>query len=289
MTEKNICVIGLGLLGGAIAARLCEQGWRVDGFDVEPERCEAAQSHGVKIAASAAAAATSANCILLSLPNSAVVSNLLDELRPFLTPGQVILDTTTGDPEFAATQAAELRACGVAYLEANVIGSSEQARAGDITLLIAGDAAAISGCQELFTALATRRFVVGVSGAAARMKLVVNLVLGLNRAALAEGLNLAETMALPPELALAVLQGSAAYSRAMDVKGQKMLDREYTPQARLAQHLKDVQLMLAAAAQTGASLPLTSAHQRLLEDSVQAGRGALDNSAIIEIYRDRAR
>jgi 3-hydroxyisobutyrate dehydrogenase-like beta-hydroxyacid dehydrogenase len=287
MDDKHITVIGLGLLGGALAARLNEQGWQVRGYDTDAARREAAAAAGVRIANSAAAAAQGARRILLSLPNSDVVAAVIDELRPTLTPGQNLLDTTTGDPEFAVVQAAELQPLGVVYLETNVVGSSVQARAGRVTLLIAGAAAAIADCEDLFAALAERRFVVGESGAAARMKLVVNLVLGLNRAALAEGLNFAESLQLPPDLTLEVLRAGAAYSRAMDTKGAKMLARDYAPQARLAQHLKDVRWMIAAAAKSGASLPLTEVHQRLLDDSVQAGRGELDNSAVIEIFRDR--
>jgi 3-hydroxyisobutyrate dehydrogenase-like beta-hydroxyacid dehydrogenase len=288
MGNQSVSVIGLGLLGGAIAARLCEQGWEVRGYDVDVARREAAKNGGAQIFATATAAAAGAMRILLSLPTSDVVAEVIRELRPGLKQNVVILDTTTGGPDFAVWQAAELSKHGVTYLEANVIGSSAQARAGDVTLLVAGETSAIDECHDLFGALAERWFAVGPSGAAAKMKLVVNLVLGLNRAALAEGLNFAERMQLPPDLTLEVLKAGAAYSRAMDAKGQKMLDRDYAPQARLAQHLKDVGLMLAAAAKAGASLPLTQLHQELLNESVHAGRGDLDNSAIVEIFRDRA-
>lgn len=287
MNDKSISVIGLGLLGGAIAARLCERGWRVCGYDVDEARRNDAQAAGAIVADSIAAAAVGASRILLSLPNSDIVASVIQELRPALKPNVVILDTTTGDPEFAEAQAAALEKIGGAYLEMNVVGSSAQARTGDITLLVAGRASVIDACQDLFAALAGRWFKVGKSGDAVRMKLVVNLVLGLNRAALAEGLSFAESIGLRPEQTLEVLRAGAAYSRAMDAKGQKMLDREYAPQARLAQHLKDVCLMLTAGEKSGASLPLTRVHQKLLEASVEAGRGALDNSAIVEIFRDR--
>jgi len=288
MSERSIAVIGLGLLGGAIAARLCELGWPVRGFDVDSARRDAAQAEGVKTFDSAAAAIDGATRILLSLPNSDVVGAVLNELKPALCSDSVILDTTTGDPNFAVAQAETLCRAGVTYLETNVVGSSAQARAGDVTLLVAGDSATIDRCRDLFDALAARWFAVGPTGAAARMKLVANLVLGLNRAALAEGLSFAEKLDLSPALTLEVLQASAAYSRAMDTKGQKMLDRDFSPQARLAQHLKDVRLMIAAAEKSGADLPLTRVHEELLEESVQAGRGPLDNSAIIEVFRDRA-
>jgi 3-hydroxyisobutyrate dehydrogenase-like beta-hydroxyacid dehydrogenase len=119
------------------------------------------------------------------------------------------------------------------------------------------------------------------------MKLTTNLALGLHRAVLAEALAFAEAQGLDPALALAVLRESSSYSRAMDLKGRKMLERDFTPQARLSQHLKDVRLMLEAGAETGARLPLSELHRQLLEQAEAAGLGALDNSAIIEVFRRR--
>ena len=116
------------------------------------------------------------------------------------------------------------------------------------------------------------------------MKLVTNLVLGLNRAALAEGLAFAEAAGVDPQAALEVLRGSAAYSRQMDTKGDTMLTGDYAPVARLSQHLKDVRLMLALADRTGLSLPLSNTHRELLERAEDLGLGELDNSAIRRVW-----
>ena len=129
-------------------------------------------------------------------------------------------------------------------------------------------------------------FYVGPCGSAAKMKLITNLVLGLNRAALAEGLAFAEALGVSPADALEVLIPSNAYSKAMDVKGRKLVERDFSVQARLLQHLKDVRLMLQQAAAVGMELPLTDTHRRLLEQAESAGLGDLDNSAIIEVLRN---
>ena len=107
--------------------------------------------------------------------------------------------------------------------------------------------------------------------------------MGLNRAALAEGLALSERMGLEPTQTLEILMESMAYSRVMDTKGARMVAGEFEPEARLSQHLKDVRLMLEAAA--GQALPLSEAHRRLLEQAESAGYGDRDNSAIIMAYR----
>ena len=118
------------------------------------------------------------------------------------------------------------------------------------------------------------------------MKLLSNLVLGLNRAALAEGLAFARSLDLDARAALDVLMGTMAYSRTMDTKGRKMIERDFSVQARLSQHLKDVRLIIEAAGAGGLVLPLSETHRRLLETAELAGYGEEDNSAVIEAYGD---
>lgn len=118
------------------------------------------------------------------------------------------------------------------------------------------------------------------------MKLVVNLVLGLNRAVLAEALTFAKSLGLEPQSALAILKASPARSEVMETKGAKMLAEDFSPQAKLSQHLKDVRLILAAGERTGALLPLSRVHRELLARAEAAGYGELDNSAIVRAFAD---
>src|SRR5262245_50034180 len=113
------------------------------------------------------------------------------------------------------------------------------------------------------------------------MKLVTNLVLGLNRAALAEGLAFAGAIGLAPADALEVLLNCPAYSRTMDAKGPKMVAGDFTPAAKLSQHLKDVRIILVEGERAGQPLPLSALHRQLLEAAEAAGWGELDNSGII--------
>ncbi len=202
-----------------------------------------------------------------------------------LQPGQIIVDTTTGEPEQTAALGKRLAARGVRYLDAPISGSSKQTRDGEATVIAGGDRATFDACADLWRVIGAKVFHVGPCGSAAQMKLISNLVLGLNRAVLAEGLAFAEALGVAPAAALEVLKGSNAYSRAMDVKGRKLVERDYTVQAKLSQHLKDVRLMLQAARAAGLPLPLTETHGRLLDQAETAGLGELDNSAILEVLR----
>jgi 3-hydroxyisobutyrate dehydrogenase-like beta-hydroxyacid dehydrogenase len=179
---------------------------------------------------------------------------------------------------------AKLDRAGIAYLDATVGGSSRQVRRGEAIVMAGGRAQAFRVCEDLFASFAQRMFHVGEWGAGARMKLVLNLALGLNRAVLAEALSFARAIGIAPRGALEVLEAGPAYSRVMEIKGKKMLNGEFSPEARLSQHLKDVNLILDLADKSGAHTPLSRIHRELLERAEAAGFGDEDNSAIIKAF-----
>ena len=282
-----IGIVGLGLLGTAIARRLLGKGFVVVGYDISPRQLDGFSSAGGRAAGSAAEVAASCRRLVLSLPTTDTVEAVVNDMTGHLRPGDIVVDTTTGEPGRTADLGRRLAGIGVEYLDATISGSSAEALAGSVVVMAGGNAAPFAACEDIFEAFARRWFHVGPWGSGAAMKLVVNLVLGLNRAALAEGLGLARSLDLDLAAALAVMREGAAYSRAMDVKGEKMVQGDFTPQARLAQHLKDVRLMLASAETVGAKLPLSMLHRELLESLVAAGHGELDNSAIVKAFIDQ--
>jgi 3-hydroxyisobutyrate dehydrogenase-like beta-hydroxyacid dehydrogenase len=274
----DVALIGVGLVGSALAERFRRGGLSVVGYDRRPE-CLG----GMTAAPSALEAASSAPVVVLSLPDSDVVAAVIEETGPALA-GQTVMDTTTGDPDRTAALGPRLKAAGVHYVDATIAGSSRQVREGAVVVMAGGEADAVARCEPLFRLFATRWFHVGPWGSGARMKLVVNLVLGLNRAVLGEGLAFARASGLDPQAALDVLRASPACSRVMDTKGPKMIAGDFTPEARLAQHHKDVRLILAAAARHGLVLPLSRVHDTLLSALEDCGMGDLDNSAIVRAF-----
>ncbi len=277
-------LIGLGLLGSAIAERLLRAGFPVIGHDIHPDRCREFAALGGEVARDNADVARRCRRIVLSLPDSRAVSAVVAELQPHLAPDALLIDTTTGDPTKTALLAEELAGHRIAYVDATVGGSSEQARRGELIVLAGGTAEDVADAHDVLAAFTRRVFHVGPCGSGARMKLVLNLVLGLNRAVLAEGLAFARACGVDPALALEVLRDGPAYSRVMDTKGQKMLSGDFTPQARLAQHLKDVRLIVEAAALRDAKTPFSELHRDVLQALVEHGHGELDNSAVVKWF-----
>lgn len=284
VTTSAVGMIGIGLLGSALAERLLAAGFAVLGYDTDPARCGAIEKLGGTAAPSADEVARCRR-IVLSLPDSDVVADVLGRIESQLQPGTILLDTTTGDPDAEAALGARMAARGVHYLDIPVAGSSTQARAGQALILAAGEQAICQQCADLLGALAERWFYIGPCGSGARMKLVVNLVLGLQRAALGEGLAFARACGLDAELALDILRIGPTAGRVLDTKGRKMLQEDFTPpEARLAQHLKDVRLILQAGERRAARLPLSTLHRQLLEQLVEQGYAEADNSAIVKAF-----
>lgn len=284
MLDERIGLIGLGLLGSAIAERLMYAGIRIKGFDLNPDRQLEFEHFGGLSAMDARQIASECKFILLILPNSDVVHAVIDQIQGHIHPECMVMDATTGDPQATVSAWKKLESIGISYVDTTVVGSSQQVRDSKATILLGASHEAAERVLPILRAIAPQVFRVGEVGAAAKMKLVVNLAIGLHRTVLAEALTLAKALGLSGTAALAVMKATSAYSRMMDSKGEKMLSGDFTPQARLAQHLKDVRLMLAAAREAGTNLPLSEVNEQLLEKLVQAGLGDLDNSAVIRAY-----
>lgn len=283
-SKKQISVVGLGLMGTAITERLLEHGWRVHVWNRTREKADSLIALGAIWTEHPFA---ESDRVLISLYTSDVVKDVFAQMENDLRRGQIVVDTTTGEPEQSMATGARLASQAISYLDAPISGSSQQTRQGEATTMVGGDRAAFDACGDLWSVLGRNVFYVGPSGSAAKMKLISNLVLGLNRAVLAEGLAFASAIDVEPAAALDILRQSMAYSRAMDVKGKKMIEGNFQVQARLSQHLKDVRLILEAASTGGVELPLSQTHRMLLERAENMGLGDLDNSAIIKVIERR--
>src|SRR5262245_11063183 len=284
MSKSPIGLIGVGLLGTALAERMIRGGSCVLGYDLRPAQLHALAGAGGQQASSAAEVAAKCEVVVLCLPDSLVVAAAIAQIDEALRPGMLLLDATTGDPDQTAALAERLKSRGVGYVDATIAGSSEQVRAGEATVIAGGEVADFAAAEPIIATCSPRRFHVGPAGSGARLKLVVNLVLGLNRAVLAEGLALARACGIDPAAALEVLKATPAYSAAMETKGPKLVARDYAPQAKLSQHAKDVGLIRALAARHGQITPLSDAHEELLARAIELGWADADNSAVIEAW-----
>jgi 3-hydroxyisobutyrate dehydrogenase-like beta-hydroxyacid dehydrogenase len=285
-THPPVGVIGVGLLGSVLAARLTGAGIPVTGFDIDSTRRAVLKALGGEVAASAAHVMARCQIIVVAVFNAREVELLFDELgrRPHLA-GAVMVCTTTCAPEDILGIAERAADAGLGFVEAPISGTSAEARDGSALMLVAGEPEAIEAVQPVLNAICPQQMRLGRIGSAARTKLALNLILQNNRGALAEGLAFAESMGLDAAAFLATARRSAAYSRVMDSKGEKMLARDFAPQSHIAQTLKDSELILEEARQQEQHLPMTLIQTGLLRSAITLVGPEADSSAVIEAIR----
>ena len=293
MSERlQVGVIGIGLLGQAFVHRLRGAGLEVVGFDVDPAKTTKLADLGGHTALSVADLARRCDPIVLAVFSTDQVEAVVEsELLPALGEGsgKIVLCSSTCDPERIAALGQRVATRGLRLLETPVSGASGQVSRGEGVGLIGGDPHVVAAVEPVLRAMFPTYFHIGEIGDGGRAKLAVNLILGLNRLAVAEGLVFAERLGLDPEAFLKVARSSAAHSQVMDIKGAKMIRGEFAAEGRISQHLKDVHLMLEQAERVKQQLPLLEIHADVLEACVRNGEADLDNSAVIKEIRRRTR
>jgi 3-hydroxyisobutyrate dehydrogenase-like beta-hydroxyacid dehydrogenase len=280
-------LVGVGLIGEVYARRLVAAGLAVIGFDIDAAKNQKLAPIGAR-AGTLAEIARDADPIVLAVFNTDQVEDVVERALIPAAAGKIVISTSTCDPDRIAALGARIGG-QLRFLEAPVSGTSEQVRQGDGVGLIGGDAEVAAAAAPVLDALFPKRFHVGSIGDGGRTKLAVNLILGLNRMALAEGLVFAERIGLDPAAFLKVARESAAASQVMDTKGEKMVSGDFAPQGYVRQHLKDVHLMLDQAHKVRQKLPLLEVHADALEACMRHGEGDRDNSIVIEEIRRRGR
>jgi 3-hydroxyisobutyrate dehydrogenase-like beta-hydroxyacid dehydrogenase len=279
-------VIGIGLVGLVLVERLRTARIKVLGYDIDPARCAALRATSSVVAADANEVFGACDNVVLALPDGGRTAAIVREAMPAIRPGSLVVDCGTSDPDQTVALAVRLAARGVRLVDAALSGSSQQIRDGTAVMMIGGDRDSCDALEPVLAAIAPRRFLLGPPGSGARAKLATNLLLGLNRAALAEALVFAQASGLDLPMFLDLVRATPAYSRAVDTKGAQMINEEFAPpQSRIRQQRKDLGLMLEAAQRAGKALPLTSVHAALLDAAIADGAGDLDNAAIIDTIR----
>jgi len=281
-------IIGLGLMGAALSERLIEADVPLIGFDIEPARRENLRAAGGMVAASVCELAGRSRTIIFAVFSGEQVEALFGEIENAAGPARpIVICTTTCGPDEITRLARRAASAGIAFVEAPISGTSAEVRDGTATALVAGETGAIESVGRLLDILCPRRVRVGAVGDASRTKLAINLILQNNRAALAEGIAFAERLGLDGRAFLAAARESAAYSRVMETKGEKMLTRDFQPQSHISQTLKDAELILEEAGRLGLLLPMTTTQAELLRAAIALAGPNSDSAAVIEAIRRR--
>ena len=282
--SSPVGVIGLGLMGNALVRRLDSAGVPLLGFDVDLNRCK---EFGADRIHTIPSLGTSCNVIFLAVFNTVQVEATLlgpdGLLKDHPKEPITVICTSTCDPDEIKRIAKNFTDLGHQFLELPISGTSLQLARGDALGLMGGDESQFNKVSELLNIVTPKRQHIGEVGDAGKAKLAINLVLGLHRASMAEGLVFGQQLGLDPAKLLATLQLSAAASSVMGVKGSLMVQRQYeNPQSKVDQSLKDFHLIWDLAQAKDQHLPLAERYIQLLETELAKGNGHLDNAIIFE-------
>ena len=277
-------ILGLGLLGHAVASRLIAGGWPVVGYDLVPERVEALTRLGGRGAATAAEAGD-AEVVCVILPSLASVEAVIVGPGGLVArgrPGQTIVQMSTISPALTRRLGREVEARGLAFLDCPISGTSGMVAQGHGVVFVGGARAAFERWRPMLEAVLPRPVYVGDAGQAMVLKLVANLLVALHSAAAAEALTMARRAGLDLPLVLDVLAGGAAGSRMLEVRGPLMIADEFPAQMKLDLFMKDLHLIQDAARDLGTPLPLTDVAERLYAQVHGAGHGAEDLAVVVK-------
>jgi 3-hydroxyisobutyrate dehydrogenase len=279
----TVGVVGIGLLGSAVASRLLAAGHRVVAHDVVPERVAALARLGGEPASSAAEVARQADIVCTLLPSLATVEAAIlgpDGVLAGARRGRTLAQMSTISPALTERLAREAGARDVAFLDCPVSGTSAMVARGEGILLVGGEPAVFARWRPLLETILPRAVHVGRAGQAMVVKLAANLLVGLHTAAAAEALTLVRKAGLDPGQVLDVLTASAGTSRMLELRGPMIVRREFPAQMKLTLFLKDLGLILEAGADAGAPLPLTETARTLFAAAEAAGHGGEDLAVV---------
>ena len=284
----RIAMIGLGNMGGPMAANAVKAGHRVKGFDLVAVSRAAAAAHGVLVVHSAAEAIADAEAIITMLPNAAIVRTVWTELGPVLPAGALAIDCSTIDVGSAKAFHALAARHGLLSVDAPVSGGVAGAAAGTLTFMCGGEAAALDAADPVLAAMGRTIVRCGPAGAGQAAKICNNMILGVSMIAVCEAFALADRLGLDRQAMFDVVSASSGacwaintYCPVPGVGPKSPADNDYQPGFTAALMLKDLRLAAEAAGEVGAPAALGRHAAELYEAFVAAGNGAKDFSAIM--------
>jgi 3-hydroxyisobutyrate dehydrogenase len=295
---SRIAFIGLGNMGGPMAANLVKAGHTLSVFDLVPAALEAAKAAGASAATSARETLEGAEVVISMLPASQHVEGLYlgdDGILAHIPTGALVIDCSTIAPATARKVSEAASARGLAMLDAPVSGGTAGAQAGTLTFIVGGDAATLERAREVLQAMGKNIFHVGASGAGQVAKLCNNMALGVIMAVTGESIALGVAHGLDPKVLSQMMAVSTGRSWATEVCNPwpGVLDnapasRGYSGGFGNDLMLKDLGLAVEAAMRVGATIPLGELARNLYAMNKQAGRGGLDFSSVVQLMSDKA-
>jgi putative dehydrogenase len=287
--KGTVGLVGLGIMGGAMARNLAAAGWDVLGFDVSPERCSEARGSGVTIATDVADLARRAPVIITSLPSPKAVIETANAIAAAGTESRIVAEASTLALDDKLAFERVLAGAGHVALDCPLSGTGAQAQTKDLVVYASGDSASIARLMPLFGDFSREAHDLGPYGNGTRMKLVANLLVAIHNVASAEAMVLGMKAGLDPKQIVKLIGTGAGTSRIFELRAPMMAEDSYEPPSmKVSVWQKDMQVIGKFASELGVVTPLFSTTGPIYDAAIEQGLGALDTAAVCRVIEERA-
>jgi 2-hydroxy-3-oxopropionate reductase len=290
--KKKIGFIGLGIMGRPMAKNLLKAGFSLMVYDLNKEAVEDVVKAGAASAYSSREVAQSTEVIIVMVPDSPEVKEVVlgkDGVLEGVKPGSLVIDMSSINPLMSQEIARELKKKGVDMLDAPVSGGEPAAVQGTLAIMVGGEEKIFRECVKIFEPMGKNIVYVGPIGAGGFTKLVNQIIVALNIAAVGEAFTLGVKAGLDPQTIFQAIRGGLAGSTVLEAKAPMMIGRNFKPGFKIKLHHKDLNNALTTAKDLGVPLPLTSFIQQILVSLIIDGKGENDHSAIATFFEKMAR
>jgi putative dehydrogenase len=284
--DKTVGIVGLGIMGGAIARNLVERGWRVLGFDIDGSRRAELALAKVAIAGSVAQLVRDAPIIMTSLPSPAAVMEVAHAIANAGAPPRIVVELSTLAIADKLRFEAVLKTASHIALDCPLSGTGAQAKNRDLVVYASGDSAAIAQCMKLFSDFAKQSSDLGAFGNGSRMKFVANHLVAIHNVATAEAMILAQRAGLDPKMVVDMVGPGAGGSRMFQMRAPMMVEGVYEPATmKVSTWKKDMAIIAEFADDVGCATPLFSMTQPVYSEAMAMGLGDQDTAAVFEVLK----
>jgi 2-hydroxy-3-oxopropionate reductase len=290
MTPLNLGFVGLGIMGAPMAAHLRAAGHTLY-VNTRSTLPDAVRDAGAVFCNDATAVAQKADIVFTMLPDTPDVAKVLfgeGGIAAGLSAGKTVVDMSSIDPMATKEFAKQINALGCDYLDAPVSGGEVGAKAATLTIMVGGPQAAFDRVKPLFDLMGKNITLIGGHGDGQTCKVANQIIVALNIAAVAEALVFASKAGADPAKVRQALMGGFASSRILEVHGERMIKRTFSPGFRIALHQKDLNLALQGARALGVALPQTASAAQLMNACAALGHGQADHSALVRVLEAMA-
>jgi 2-hydroxy-3-oxopropionate reductase len=290
--KKKIGFIGLGIMGKPMAKNLLKAGYSIVAYDLNKDAVEDVVKAGALGASSSKEAAGKAEVIITMLPDSPDVKEVIlgkDGVLEGIKPGSIVIDMSSINPLVSQEIEKELRKKGVEMLDAPVSGGETGAIQGTLAIMVGGKEKVFNESVEIFKAVGKNIVHVGKIGACGFVKLVNQIIVAVNIAAVGEAFTLGTKAGLDPQVIYQAIRGGLAGSSVLETKAPMMFARNFKPGFKIRLHHKDLQNALSTAKDLGVPLPLSSFVQQIILSLMTEGRGEEDHSALATFFEKMAK